>query len=144
MGNVELFVSVDPVVDNSGKHLGAVAAVTRLPAKLNLISTEIQRESQKYGELSAERRAVKTTYLSMLWLLTILILFIDTWFALFLSKQVTIPIQALAHGLEESRGRAWLGEQITPGSHQELVVAADHFRAVTAHKDHRQPRLLRP
>jgi len=100
-GDGELFVSLQPVVNSAGRRVGTVAALSRLPSKLSLISGEIQREAQKYSDLSAERKAVKRNYLSMLWLLTVLILFIATWFALFLSKQVTIPIQALAQGTKE-------------------------------------------
>jgi two-component system nitrogen regulation sensor histidine kinase NtrY len=129
-GDYEVFISVDPVLDHAGGRLGTIAAVTRLPSKLTLVSSEIQREAKKYNDLSAERKAVKRNYLSMLWLLTLLILFIATWFALFLSKQVTIPIQALARATHEvSQGN--LGFQITARADDELGALLQSFNQMT-------------
>ena len=83
-GKYELFISVDPILNHSGEYLGSVAGIMRLPSKLTQISGEIQRETQKYDDLSHSRKAEKRTKVSMLALLTLLILFIATWFALYL------------------------------------------------------------
>jgi two-component system nitrogen regulation sensor histidine kinase NtrY len=129
-GDYEVFISIDPVLDRAGGRLGTIAAVTRLPSKLTVVSSEIQREAKKYNDLSVERKAVKRNYLSMLWLLTLLILFIATWFALFLSKQVTVPIQALARATHEvSQGN--LGFQITARADDELGALLQSFNQMT-------------
>jgi PAS domain S-box-containing protein len=126
----EMFVSAQPLLNSAGGFMGTVVGVTRLPLKLMLISQEIEREAQKYAQLSSERRLVKRNYLSMLWLLTLLILFIATWFALFLSKQVTVPIQALAEATQEvSRGN--LGFQVSTRADEELGVLIHSFNAMT-------------
>ena len=126
----EMFVSAQPLLDSGGGVMGTVVGVTRLPLKLMLISQEIQREAQKYAQLSSERRALKRTYISMLWLLTLLILFIATWFALFLAKQVTVPIQALAEATQEvSRGN--LGFQVSTRADDELGILIHSFNAMT-------------
>src|SRR5208283_2222991 len=52
VGEYELFISLFPIVDSSGARLGSVAGIMRLPSRLTQISTEIQRETQKYNELS--------------------------------------------------------------------------------------------
>jgi PAS domain S-box-containing protein len=63
-------------------------------------------------------------------LLTLLILFIATWFALFLAKQVTVPIQALAEATQEvSRGN--LGFQVSTRADDELGVLIHSFNAMT-------------
>jgi PAS domain S-box-containing protein len=129
-GDFEMFVSAQALVDSAGAVLGTVVGATRLPVKLMLISQEIEREGQKYAQLSSERRAVKRTYLSMLCLLTLLILFIATWFALFLAKQVTVPIQALAEATQEvSRGN--LGFQVSTRADDELGILIHSFNAMT-------------
>jgi len=129
-GEYELFISVDPILDSSGAHLGTVAGIMRLPSKLTRISSEIQREAQKYNELSQRRKAEKRTYVSMLGLLTLLILFIATWFALFFSKQVTVPIQALANATHEvAQGN--LGFQISTRADDELGVLVLSFNQMT-------------
>jgi len=129
-GEYELFISVDPILDSSGAHLGTVAGIMRLPSKLTRISSEIQREAQKYNELSHSQKAEKRNYVSILWLLTLLILFIATWFALFFSKQVTIPIQALANATHEvAQGN--LDFQIPTRADDELGVLVLSFNQMT-------------
>ena len=129
-GDYELFISVDPILANSGARLGTVAGIMRLPSKLTQISSEIQRETQKYNELRNEGKAVKRKYVSILCLLTLLILFIATWFALFFSKQVTIPIQALANATHEvAQGN--LGFQVSARADDELGVLVHSFNQMT-------------
>jgi two-component system, NtrC family, nitrogen regulation sensor histidine kinase NtrY len=129
-GKYEIFVSLDPVLNNAGDHLGSVAGIMRLPSKLTRISAEIQRETQKYDDLSHSRKAEKRAYVSMLALLTVLILFIATWFALFFSKQVTIPIQALANATHEvAQGN--LGFQVVARADDELGVLVHSFNQMT-------------
>jgi hypothetical protein len=129
-GDFEMFVSAQSLSDSAGRLLGTVVGVTRLSLKLMHISQEVQGEAQKYAQLSTERRLLKRTYISMLWLLTLLILFIATWFALFLAKQVTVPIQALAEATQEvSKGN--LGFQVSTRADDELGVLIHSFNAMT-------------
>ena len=61
---------------------------------------------QRYYDLARERRLVRRTYMGLLLLLTMIVLFVTTWLALFLSKIVTRPLSALAEATQEiSRGR---------------------------------------
>jgi two-component system nitrogen regulation sensor histidine kinase NtrY len=126
----EIYVSLDPILNNSGDHLGSVAGIMRLPARLTQISTEIQGETQKYNDLSHSLKAEKRTDVLVLALLTLLILFIATWFALFFSKQVTIPIQALASATHEvAQGN--LGFQVVARADDELGVLVHSFNQMT-------------
>src|SRR6202035_3783983 len=66
----------------------------------------IEASQQRYLQLSRERRHVRQTYMGLLLLLTMMVLFVTTWLALFLSKLVTRPLAALAEATQEiSRGR---------------------------------------
>jgi two-component system, NtrC family, nitrogen regulation sensor histidine kinase NtrY len=126
----ELFVAAHPVLDANNKALGTIVCATGLPMSIVTTAGEIQRESQKYDQLSQERKAIKRTYLSILWLITLLILFIATWFALFLSKQVTVPIQALAEATHEvSQGN--YGYQVAVRATDELGVLINSFNRMT-------------
>ena len=129
-GEYEVFISLDPVLNHAGVPLGTVAGIMRLPSRLTQISGEIQQETQKYNELSHSRKATKRNYVSILALLTLLILFIGTWFALFFSKQVTIPIQALANATHEvAQGN--LGFQVQARADDELGVLVLSFNQMT-------------
>ncbi len=128
-GDSTLLLGVRPV-SLKGQRLGSVVAISRLPLNLRQIADEIQQEAQKYDELSRNQKAVKRNALSILGLLTLLILFAATWFALFLSKQVTIPIQALAEGTHEvSKGN--LGFQVSARADDELGSLILSFNEMT-------------
>ncbi len=62
---------------------------------------DIQAQTQAYGAQRQLLRTYKTQLLVTLFLFTILLMFTATWFALFLSKQVTVPIEALAEATQE-------------------------------------------
>jgi two-component system, NtrC family, nitrogen regulation sensor histidine kinase NtrY len=129
-GEYELFISLTPILNNSGARLGSVVGIMRLPSKLTRISAEIQQQTQKYNELSKTRKSEKRIYVSILGLLTLIILFIATWFALFFSKQITIPIQALANATHEvAQGN--LGYQVSTRADDELGVLVHSFNQMT-------------
>ena len=62
---------------------------------------EIETQTLTYGLQRQQLRTYKSQMLLTLLLFTILLMFSATWFALFLSKQVTVPIQALAEATQE-------------------------------------------
>ncbi|OFV99209.1 MAG: hypothetical protein A3H28_04565 [Acidobacteria bacterium RIFCSPLOWO2_02_FULL_61_28] len=114
----------------AGGQTGSVVAARRLPPKISESATRLDLESILYGQLSRERRSLRTVYLSILLLLTVLILFIATWFALFLSRQVTVPIQALAEATHEvSRGN--LHYRIETKASDELGILVRSFNEMT-------------
>ena len=126
----DLFLAARRVEAARGTALGSVVTARRLPLRIKKIAEQIQQEAQRYDELSRERRAVKRTYISILCLLTLLILFAATWFAMFFSKQVTVPIQALAKATHEvSRGN--LGFQIAMRADGELGSLIRLFNQMT-------------
>jgi PAS domain S-box-containing protein len=128
--NADLFLAACPVVGAEGQRLGTVVSSMPLPTSIKQMAEEIQQETQKYDVLSRERKAVKRTYLSILWFLTLLIMFLATWFALFLSKQVTVPIQALAEATHEvSQGN--LSHRVAARADDELGTLIRSFNEMT-------------
>ncbi|HWP85806.1 MAG TPA: HAMP domain-containing protein, partial [Terriglobia bacterium] len=109
---------------------GYAWAAMQLPADITASMNRLNEESALYGALSRERRLVRQTYLSILLLLTVLILFIATWFALFLSRQVTVPIQALAEATREVSGGN-LEYRVTTKAADELGELVRSFNEMT-------------
>lgn len=88
-------------VGDSGRILVAMPLPTQFSATLR----QMERNQRMYFELARQRKLVRRTYMGLLLLLTVLVLFAATWFALFLSKLVTRPVAALAEAMQEvSRG----------------------------------------
>ncbi len=85
---------------------GEIIVAMPLPADFSQTVKQIEASQQRYVDLTHQRRLVRRTYMDLLLLLTVLVLFATTWFALFLSKLVTRPVAALAEATQEiSRGR---------------------------------------
>ena len=88
-----------------GEH-GMILIAMPLPEKFSQTVKQLETSQKRYFELSRERKLLRRTYMGLLLLLTVLVLFATTWLALFLSKLVTRPVVALAEATQEiSRGR---------------------------------------
>jgi len=79
----------------SAKELGYVAAGYRTSPDFLSRFALIQTQTSEYETEKQNLRALKRQMLLILAFFTILLLFSVTWLALFLAKQVTVPIQAL-------------------------------------------------
>ncbi len=85
---------------------GAILVAMPLPSKFSETVAQVEARQERYLELARDRRLVRRTYMEALLLLTVVVLFAATWFALFLSKLVTRPVVALAEAMQEiSKGR---------------------------------------
>ncbi len=110
---------------------GWLVAANRLPAGYSSKLVEMQRELAEYQQLQADFKNLRKVYINILALVTVLILFITTWVALFLSKQVTVPIQSLAEATREvSLGH--LDYRIQTGAVDELGALVESFNRMTA------------
>jgi two-component system nitrogen regulation sensor histidine kinase NtrY len=85
---------------------GLVLVAMPLPKTFSETVKQIEASQQRYVELVSQRKLVRRTYMDMLLLLTVLVLFATTWLAMYLSKLVVRPVAALAEATQEiSRGR---------------------------------------
>jgi hypothetical protein len=79
---------------------GIVVAGLPLPAGLSATVGDIRSGARDYEILYRARKKIRSTYLLLLFLLTTLVFFASSWLALFLSKQVTRPVEALADAMD--------------------------------------------
>ncbi|HZT74023.1 MAG TPA: ATP-binding protein [Terriglobales bacterium] len=102
-----------------------------VPAPLAARVARLSADYRTYEQLGRERRALRNLYTEYLALLTLAILFAATWFALFLSKLVVVPIQALAQATEEiARGN--LGHRIEVKAKDEILALVESFNRMAA------------
>src|SRR5215468_502099 len=85
----EYILGTAPVADD-----GLILVAMPLPQKFSGAVSALQASQKRYFELYQQKRLVRRTYMSLLLLLTVLVLFSTTWLALFLSKLVTRPVAA--------------------------------------------------
>ena len=118
---------------------GWVLVAMPLPQEFTSAMAQIQASQQRYVELARQRKLVRRTYMGLLLLLTVLVLFAATWFALFLSKFVTRPVQALAEATEEiSRGRLDYRVEVKAGDELGALVQSFNRMAEEMETSRRQ------
>lgn len=86
-----------------GRVAGYVSIAPRVPLDLERLQRAVEDFTRTYHRLAADRRNFRTFYLLFLALITVFILFVATWLALFLARQISIPVAALVQGAEEVR-----------------------------------------
>ncbi|MGC1619951.1 MAG: ATP-binding protein [Candidatus Acidiferrum sp.] len=113
-----------------GQPTGYTAVAYRTSPNLLSRISEIQSQTHEYYQEKQDLRVLKHQMLLILLLFTVLLLSAVMWVALFLAKQVTIPIQALAEGTREvSAGN--FDYQVPEQAQDELGVLVRSFNTMT-------------
>jgi two-component system, NtrC family, nitrogen regulation sensor histidine kinase NtrY len=109
---------------------GALLVGRKLPPSYLDRHAEISEQLATYAQQRQSLRAYKREILLALMLITLLLLFTTTWVALFLSKQVTLPIQGLAEATREiARGN--FDHRIEVQAQDELGTLVRSFNRMT-------------
>ncbi len=110
---------------------GVLVVGRRMPDDFLRRYNAIETQLRAYDQQKHRLRALKTQMLLALFLFTLLLLFAAMWFGLFLSKQVTVPIQALAEGTRAVSAGHFDYEVEVPAQ-DELAVLVRSFNQMTA------------
>jgi len=109
---------------------GTLYVARRLPADFSERYADIETQTNTYLSLKQQLRQYKRVLLGVLGFITLVLLFVTTWVAVFLSKQVTVPIQALAEATREiSRGN--FDQRIDVQAQDELGTLVRSFNRMT-------------
>jgi two-component system, NtrC family, nitrogen regulation sensor histidine kinase NtrY len=109
---------------------GTLYVARRLPDDFPALYANIETQTQTYMQQRQQYRAYKREILLLLMGITLLLLFATTWIALFLSKRVTVPIQAMAEATREiSRGN--FDHHIEVQAQDELGTLVRSFNRMT-------------
>jgi two-component system, NtrC family, nitrogen regulation sensor histidine kinase NtrY len=95
-------ISQAPVQDGD-RTLGTVMVAALMPIDVVQQRAEIQKLDQQWSEINEGRRYVRRSYIMLMAVITLFVLYIATWVALFLAKQISTPITALLTAASEVR-----------------------------------------
>lgn len=110
---------------------GRLFAGRRVPASFPQHIANIETQMRAYNQEKQDFRAFKRVMQLVLLMFTVLLLFAVTWIAIFLSKQVTVPIQALAEGTREVMAGNF-EYQVPEQSQDELGLLVHSFNQMIA------------
>ncbi|HUA99852.1 MAG TPA: ATP-binding protein [Terracidiphilus sp.] len=113
---------------DSGK---VVVVALPMPQGLSQTTSQIRAGAKEYWQLFRFRNRIRTTFFLLLLLVTVFVFFSSVWFALFLSKQITQPVEALADAMDAIAAGKY--EQrvgaIATGEMADLVRSFNHMAA---------------
>jgi PAS domain S-box-containing protein len=108
-----------------------VVVALPVPQGLSQTTAHIRAGAAESRQLSRSRSRIRTTFILMLLLITVFVFFSSVWLALFLSKQITRPVEALADAMGEIAAGKY--EQrvsaLATGEMADLVRSFNHMAA---------------
>lgn len=113
---------------------GGLIVGSRPPLEMARFARELSGLSREYEQMKEQRKMIRTNFMLVLGVVTLLVLFPAVWIALFLSRRITEPIRALAEASNEvSQGN--LSVQVDSPAPDELGVLVSSFNRMTAQLD---------
>ena len=117
-----------------------VVAGWQIPADLAGKRQAMEAQYRAYQDQRQSLRFLRYTYVGMLALITLFILFVATWSALFLSKQIVIPIDRLVRATAQvSLGH--LDYRVETGAIDELGLLVRSFNQMAEQLEHSRAEL---
>jgi len=112
----------------SGK---VVVVALPMPKGLSQTVVRIRSGADVYWQLFRSRNRIRTTFFLLLLLITVFVFFSSVWLALFLSKQITRPVEALADAMDEIADGKYdhRVSLVASGEMGDLVRAFNHMAA---------------
>ena len=109
----------------------AVVVALPMPEGLSQTAMRIRSGADAYWKLFRERRQIRTIFILLLLLITVFVFFSSVWLALFLSKQITRPVEALADSMDQIAAGKYDHRValIATGEMGELVRSFNHMAA---------------
>lgn len=103
---------------------GPVRLSIAVPVDVAQQRKAIDEYDRAFGQLSAQRKAIRTNYLLLLTLIALFVFFVASWLAQYLARQISRPISALVSAAEEVRQGNL--------SHRVSVIAVDELAELVA------------
>ncbi len=94
----EVLWAASPIRAGDGRVMGVILTDTLIVPSVHFKAASVLEGYTAYQQLQQERAKIRYNLILILALATLLIVFAFSWFAMYLAKRITVPIQALAEG----------------------------------------------
>jgi nitrogen fixation/metabolism regulation signal transduction histidine kinase len=147
--NARQFHGPDGLNQVDGKEFDALAVPLNQTEQLiiapqkrasNDLTDLVAGSERDYQDLVSKQRRVRLLGLSTLGLMTLILLFVSSWVAIYLARGIATPIKALAEASNEiARGN--LAHRVTTIADDELALLADSFNQMTTQLEENRSRI---
>jgi two-component system nitrogen regulation sensor histidine kinase NtrY len=127
--NHQLVHGRHPILDGD-RTLGHVELVSPMPIDAGQDIAAIAKSTSEYGELKSLQQNARYFYTMVMILITLFVLFFTVWVALFLAKQISVPIVALLGAAREVR-KGNLTHRVEVRAVDELALLVNAFNQMT-------------
>jgi PAS domain S-box-containing protein len=111
-------------------NIGSVRLAVAVPVDVVRLQQRIEEYHRDFAQLGSNRRAVRANYLWLLSVIALFILFVASWLAQYLARQISGPISAVLGAIQEvSRGN--LGYRLRVTAVDELALLVSGFNRMT-------------
>jgi PAS domain S-box-containing protein len=116
-----------------------VLAALPMPQGLSQTTSRIRAGATSYWQLFRMRKQIRSNFFLLLLVVTVFVFFSGVWLAIFLSKQITRPVAALANAMNAITAGKYEErvELLTTGEMAELVSSFNHMAADLETSRHR-------
>jgi len=121
-------------VESRGETVGQVVLSPRIPLDLARQRSAIEAYNSEYARLAGSQKNMRNSSLLLLALITLFVLFVAMWIALFLARQISVPIAALVHAAREVRSGN-LSHRVEVPAIDELAGLVRGFNEMTRELD---------
>ena len=117
-------------VRDAKRSLGTVALAAEIPIDVARQKAAIDTLNDQWGKIRDDRKQVRRFYIMLMALIALFVLYIAVWIALFLAKQISVPISAMLEAAGEIR-RGNLRHRINARAIDELGSLVRSFNQMT-------------
>jgi two-component system nitrogen regulation sensor histidine kinase NtrY len=132
--DAERIVRSEAPVRQGQKTVGTVQLAAIVPLAVAEKTAEIERNTEQWNATLALEKDVRRNYLMLMALITLFVLFVAVWIALFFAKQISVPITALLGAAGEVR-RGNLAHRVDVRAVDELGSLVRAFNRMTEDLD---------
>jgi PAS domain S-box-containing protein len=115
----------------AARDVGEVAVYLRVPLNVYQKRSEIEKYDKQFNELARSRNAVRLQSTLILCVITLFTIYVATWIAFYLSRQISVPIAALARAAQEV-GQGNTSYRVEVGAIDELAGLVNGFNRMTS------------
>jgi two-component system nitrogen regulation sensor histidine kinase NtrY len=127
-GDGNLVRVIVPVKEGTDK--GAIVVSSFVPLSLISKMNDVSAAYDEFRDINPLEYPLKSIYLIILFMMTLVILLAATWFGFYLARQLAVPLVQLGRATRRVAGGDYTPLQINSGS-EEIAVLIDSFNQMT-------------
>lgn len=125
----------------TGAVLGVLAVNSYIPVSLVNKVDEIASVFDDYKDTNPLKYPMKTTYLVILVMITLVIIVVAIWIGLYMARELTVPVERLVYGAQ-AVGAGNLDIAISASGNDEITVLVESFNKMTRDLRENRARLI--